>query len=193
MDRMTPPRVLALTAAASLGSTAPAASAHALEEIYFGIGALGWENQQDGLEDARSAGGRLTAGALFSPRIGIEAHFGKGGSDTVETRADYREPDVDETDVEVSNLDSVLLRLNAPLMGWFHVYALGGFSAVEVIETPDSPFEEAEEFTESGFSFGVGLEIRTPERYALSIDYVQYISEPGFDVAGASATVKWRF
>lgn len=186
-------QIAALTA--GLAASTAAADDRIIEEAYFGIGALGWEYNTRDTRAASAFGGRLTAGAMFTEYIGIEAHFALGGSSVVDTRDTYPEATVEEIDVELNNLDSVLLRVNAPLRNWVHVYALAGFSQVEVVrvEDPDSFEGETEDLSEAGFSAGVGLEYRTRERYALTLDYVRYLHPSDFEFHGVSTSIKFRF
>lgn len=156
------------------------ASADVLEETYVGVAPMGWEFEERELDPARDVGGRITGGAMFTPYLGVEAHFGMGGK-----------TEVDSIEVELDSMDSVLLRLNAPLHWSFQTYILTGFSTATMVVTPETVDGSSE--TASGFSLGVGAELRTPRRFALSIDAVRYLDEPGFMFQAATISLKWRF
>lgn len=162
-------------------SAAPAAEAASiLEEWYAGIGVMQWEYEERELPRAEATGGRLTGGVLFTPYLGLEAHFAMGGETTV-----------DQVDVELDNVDSLLARLNAPVASWMHLYGLVGFSQTQVVvngEGVDPSTENA-----SGLSVGAGVEFRMPGGVSLAVDGIRYQDEPGFLHQAATATLKWRF
>lgn len=168
-------------------SAAPSVQGNLFEDLlfegYFGVGGISWEYQDYEIKESSASGGRLMAGALFNEHVGIEAHYAEGGSDTV---------DHETVNVEFEGLDSVFLRLNAPL--WFlHTYALAGFSVVDMTIVPKDDISLADAPSASDFSYGIGVEIRTPESYALAADYIRYIDNSGFLFQAGSVSLKWRF
>ncbi|MBK1725734.1 outer membrane beta-barrel protein [Halorhodospira neutriphila] len=168
-------------------SAAPSVQGNLFEDLlfegYFGAGPLGWEYQDYEIEEARATGGRLMAGVLFNEHVGVEAHYAEGGTDTV---------DYETVNVEFEGLDGVFLRLNAPL--WFiHTYALAGFSVVDMAIVPEENISLADAPSASDLSYGLGVELRTPESYALAADYVRYIDNSGFLFQAGTVSLKWRF
>lgn len=153
-----------------------------LFETYVAFGALAWSYEEPDLEEAKGWGGRITGGVLFTDNLGIEAHFAQGGDETV---------DFGRTRVEFEGLDSVMLRLNAPFY-FVHTYALAGFSVADMAIIPED-MSLADSPSASGFSYGLGLELRTPESYALTADYIRYLSDSGFHFEASSVSLKWRF
>ncbi|MGM0449506.1 MAG: outer membrane beta-barrel protein [Pseudomonadota bacterium] len=174
---------VALLTGASLSTPALASdNMRITEEFYVGIGPSYWYYTEDELDAANAVGGRLMAGALITERIGVEGHFMMSGSDRLEE---------DRVDVDLESLDSLLLRLNGPVFSSLHFHALAGFSTAEVIVDPDEVDVTSE--SASGFSIGAGFEVRPVEGYALTVDYVRYLSEPNFTFQATTASFKWRF
>ncbi len=171
----------AVIAGALACSAAPAAEASSiLDEWYVGIGPMHWGYEERDLPRATAWGGRLTGGVLFTRYLGLEAHFAMGGQTTV-----------NQVNVELDSVDSLLARLNAPVASWMHFYGLVGFSQTQVVvdaEGVDASTENA-----SGLSLGAGIEFRMPGGFALAVDGIRYQDEPGFTYQAATATLKWRF
>jgi len=169
-----------LVAVLSLWISPPSQASSILEEWYVGLGAMHWGYEERDLPRETTWGGRLMGGVMFTRHVGLEAHFGMGGKYTV-----------DRIDVELDSVDSLLLRLNAPITSWFQPYVLTGFSQTQIVINP----EDVDATTEnaSGLSIGAGFEVRVRGGFALSVDGIRYQDEPGFTFQAATATLKWRF
>ena len=178
---MTIRRYLPISALLAAFLVAPTAQAQSiLEEWYIGAGATRWSYDEPDIPRHEAWGGRLMGGVMFTRFLGLEAHLGKGG-----------EQQVDQFTVELDQLDSLLVRLNAPLLQSLHIYALGGFSQTQVVVRSDDTDATVE--TGSGLSLGAGVELRPTDGFAIAIDAIRYNDEPGFEYQAATASVKWRF
>lgn len=171
----------ALVGIASL--PAPTQALGPLEEVYVSPGALAWTYETEDGAQRSATGGRLAIGALLNAYYGVEGHLGMYGEDDSDDQHSYR----------LDSLDSVLLRLNGPLTGWFHVYLLAGFSDAQMIHLPESFDAEEDAPSAQGPTLGIGAELRLGERWALRGDVIRYVNEPDFILDGTTGSITARF
>ncbi|MDX1588867.1 MAG: outer membrane beta-barrel protein [Oleiphilaceae bacterium] len=178
------PLILSLSALPLLASAETDAKSkfRFIHEAYIGIGPMGWYYDDDSLPSSTATGGRLSAGVLITDRIGVELHLGMIGENRLTE---------ERVTVELDTVDSVLLRLNGPAFPGLNFHALAGFSTAQIIITPEEVEGSAE--SASGLSFGLGMEFRPGDRYAVTVDYVRYLSEPDFVFQAVTGTFKWRY
>ncbi len=159
-----------------------AVSASPIDEAYIGGGVMPWEYEGAG-EDVDAIGGRLIGGVMFTEHLGVEAHFAWMGEDN--TRS--------QRTVELDSVDSVFVRINRRFGDGFDLYALAGYSSVQMVIRPRFASDNDESPSASGVSIGLGAQWRLEEQWSVALDVVDYASEPGFDFQALGATLRWHF
>lgn len=116
-------------------------------------------------------------GYNFNEYIGVEGRYTMSVGDL--TLDDGQESDVDG---DMSNL-GIYAKVMYPVMEQFSVYGLLGYGQVTV--------DDGEEFSESGFQWGIGAEYAVTENIGLFVDYANLYNDTGFDgqLAGSDVMV----
>ena len=156
--------------------------ANPIEEAYIGAGLMPWQYEGAG-EDVEAIGGRLVGGVMFTDHLGVEAHFAwMGEEDTASRRT-----------VELDSVDSVFVRINRRFGEGFDLYALAGYSSVQMVIRPRFASDNDESPSASGVSIGLGAEWAIAPQWSVALDAIDYASEPGFDFEALGATLRWHF
>lgn len=153
-----------------------------IHDAYIGAGILPWQYEGAG-EDVDAIGGRLVGGVMFTDHLGVEAHFAWMGEENTASRRT----------VELDSVDSVFVRINRALNEDFSLYALAGYSSVQMVIRPRFASDNDESPSASGVSIGLGGQWQLDQQWSLALDAVDYASEPGFDFEALGATLRWHF
>jgi len=137
---------------------------------------------QDKLDgELNPMGLRFRLGMPIAENLDVEAHFGFG--------SDSRDSAYDEFS---ASYGGAFLKAYLPVGFNSALYALGGFSSVNLTQTVDG-----RDFSDDrvGFSYGAGLETRLSERADLTADFVRYVRDEGLfeDISAVSFGIKLYF
>lgn len=153
-----------------------------IEEPYIGLdySQRTYENSSSTVSDTEIPAVRLRAGTLLMPYLAAEAHVAIGTGDDTGTigGAPYT--------LESPLAYGVFIRPQLPL-GPITVYALAGYSYVELEYSSTSPKPPTDSITD--FSFGGGLQVNLGKHWGLNADYTRYVE--GF--SAVSGGVLYRF
>ncbi len=159
-----------------------AAQVNAIHDAYVGAGILPWQYEGAG-EDVDAIGGRLVGGVMFTDHLGVEAHFAWMGEENTASRRT----------VELDSVDSVFVRINRSFGEDFDLYALAGYSSVQMVIRPRFASDNDESPSASGVSIGLGAQWQLNRQWSFALDAVDYASEPGFDFEALGAALRWHF
>jgi len=181
----------AVLAVALIFASAPALAQDFEFKPYVGVGLGGFNIELDALgllSDSDTAfGGYGLVGADFNDYLGAELRVGTTANATL----------FGAVDVGVDYFISYLAKVQYPATPELRVYGLiGGTTAkatTSVVGFPD------ESYTETGVSFGAGLDYRIMDQVIIGAEWVRYWHnvevEPGLEaiVDGFSGLVKYEF
>ncbi len=124
---------------------------------------------------------RFRLGTPVGQNLDIEGHFGFGGDSRTSAYDDFG-----------TNYAGVFLKGYIPIGFNSALYALGGYSRVELSQTISG-----REFTDDrqGLSYGAGLETRISKRIDLTADFTRYVRDEGLfeDISAVSFGLKFYF
>ncbi|MCP1727417.1 opacity protein-like surface antigen [Natronospira proteinivora] len=130
--------------------------------------------------------GRL--GHFFANQVAIEGRLGLGLSDDT-VRIDDFGLAVD-VDMELDRLFGVYAVGHFPLGQSASIYGLFGFTDAKATFSTNG-FSDSD--TDSGFSYGFGVDIYSSDQFGLNIEYTQYLDESGYDLSALSLGVKFIY
>ena len=144
---------------------------------YFGVGYHIGQYEETGAPKANPSGIKLEFGKYLIDNVAIEGQFTLGaGEDTVE----YLGVDVD---IKVKSAISLFIKGDIDLGEKANLYGLIGFTKGE-IEATIPEFNYSVSASDTGLSYGFGVEIFTSNDFSVSGEYISYLSESGYDYSG---------
>lgn len=123
-------------------------------------------------------------GYFLVDQIAVEGRLGLGATD--DTVNDYGVP----VDMEVDRMYGVYLVGHLPLGDQATLYALVGHSNFKATFSAEG---ESIPESESGFSYGFGVDLYPSEQFGVNLEYTQYLDETDFDLSAVSLGVKLHF
>ena len=134
--------------------------------------------------------GAMARGAYeLSRSLAVEAHFGLTDSDTQNVFSGAV-----PVSLRVNALGGVFAKLSwvysGDRDGWARIYGLLGYSMVEV--EAKSQGQTAND-SDSGPSFGVGIDLFGSDRTAVVLEWVRYIEQNDFDIDAGGLSIIYRF
>lgn len=174
-----------------------ALSTHAYAEQtqgYYGIGYHMGSYEETGVPEANPDAIAFRAGSYLNQVIAIEARLALGiVDDTVRVNAQDLglgvNADID-VDVELDTALSVFIKADVPMTPFVNAYGLLGLTRGEV-EASAGGFTVSE--SETGLSYGLGIEGEINRRTSLSVEYVQFLDEDAFEYTGINFGITTRF
>lgn len=168
---------------AGLSTAAFAADKNNAEHPYLGIDYQMGNYEQSTGESASPQAIRLRAGTEFNSYFGVEAHGAMGVADDTLTvsSVDYN--------VKLSGLYGVYLRPQLGFAGVGSLYALLGYSYVEV-QADAALGGTTQQGWDSRASFGGGLDFVVYDGIRLSVDYMDYVDGYSAVSAGIRIPIK---
>ncbi|MBU0991791.1 MAG: porin family protein [Proteobacteria bacterium] len=128
---------------------------------------------------------RVGIGKFFHSNLAIESQFIAGvGEDTAKAKG------VD-VDVEIKNAISIFLRGNVNLMQKANLFGLVGFTRGKLKASSEILGDSSE--SESGLSYGFGVDFELIEGLSFRSDYIFYFSEDDYDYTGINIGAMIRF
>lgn len=182
----------ALVLAAGLSTSAMAAG---LEQgtPYIG-GGVSYTKIDDSAYDAYYPNDLIfRVGYGLTNNIAVEARGGIGVTDDGYSVDDIR------TDVEVDSLVGLYGVGFIPVSHYVSLYGLVGITALTFEATSVEPDEDPErfEYSDTDFSYGVGVEVTVTDRVSAYLEYVDYVDGEddgvNFNVTSTSVGVNYRF
>ena len=113
------------------------------------------------------------AGFFLVDQIAVEGRLGLGATD--------------DAGVEIDRMTGVYLSGHLPLGEQASLYALVGHSNVKVSDGG------AGSESQSGFSYGFGVDLYPSEEFGVNLEYTQYLDETEVDLSAVSLGVKLHF
>ncbi|NKQ40764.1 MAG: porin family protein [Sulfurovum sp.] len=156
--------------------------------LYVGIGASKMSLRNDlSEEEFSSVGVMLQLGYQLTDYLAIEGRYTKGVGDLKYDRGITANPDYDDYDGDFSNIGIYL----KPMYGVedFNVYALLGYGQVELTNIPLGGAGISADRAESGFQWGLGASYDVSESVSVSVDYVRFYDDKGFDFRASTADI----
>ena len=125
------------------------------------------------------------AGGYLNQVIAIDARLALGISDdTIRTNT------ISNVNIELDTALSVFIKADVPVTPFVNAYGLLGLTRGE-IETSSIGLTASE--SETGLSYGLGIEGEINRRTYLSVEYVQYLDEDSFEYSGINFGITTRF
>ncbi len=155
---------------------------------YAGGGLWGVSYEPDEPPDYSLVGGMLKAGYELSPTLAVEGHFGLTDGDTQTVFGDTV-----PVELRINALAGVFARLSYLHLeerGWARIYGLLGFSVVEVEASAQGSTAED---SDSGVSFGVGVELFGSDHTAIALEWVRYIQQSDYTIDTPMVGLVYRF
>lgn len=172
-----PISLLTLTCLAALSTHAYAEQG----EGYYGIGYHMGSYENTSLPEANPGAITFRAGSYLNQVIALEARLALGiTDDTVGANID----------VELDSALSVFIKADVPMTAFVNAYGLLGLTRGE-IETSAGGFTASE--SDTGLSYGLGIEGEINRRTSLSAEYVLYLDENAFEYTGINFGITTRF
>lgn len=148
----------------------------AAAQDYLGVDAMSWAYDDQGWEDVDAEGLRLRSGTRYTRYFGLELQGGLGlGSDTATT---------DKGDsAELKYFLGGYARLFLPMGARVNLYGLGGVTYARAkFHTATTSSTESD----TGLSFGAGLEFRVSDRFYVGADYMRYLNKADYTLSAIS-------
>lgn len=129
--------------------------------------------------DFKTAG--IIGGYEYNDYISFETRFLKGVSES-KHNFNWRGIAIDDSTSDIDYQGSILIRMSYPVTDEFNIYATSGYSKIKIdrkniIAGVDSNFTVVgsrtynDSFTESGFTYGLGLSYNASDKFNIFIDY----------------------
>lgn len=152
---------------------------------YYGIGYHMGSYENTGMPEANPGAIAFRAGGYLNQVIALEARLALGISDdTVRTSA------INSIDIELDTALSAFIKADVPMTPFVNAYGLLGLTRGE-IETSSAGLTASE--SETGLSYGLGIEGEISRRTSLSIEYVQLLDEDAFEYTAINVGITARF
>ena len=163
-------------------SAAAAADNNNMEHPYLGIDYMRGEFKDDANNvTANPAAIRLRAGTELDPMLGVEAHAALGVADDKITL-----PGV-TYDVKIRGVYGLFLRPQLSLGKTASIYALAGYSYVQVAAGSSNTAAPSSHGYDNSFSYGGGADLAVYNGIRVEADFVRYIS--GFNAISAGIRI----
>lgn len=128
---------------------------------------------------------KIGIGKFLNENIAIEGQFAIGlGEDTDQ----YQGIDID---VEIENAISIFLKGNLNLSEKANLYGLVGFTKGKLKAKTDALGEDYSS-SDSGLSYGLGVDVCVVNNISLRGDYIFYLSEDDYDYSGFNLSVMFK-
>ncbi|MDX5333632.1 MAG: porin family protein [Gammaproteobacteria bacterium] len=174
----------ALTMGLLAGASTNVLAAGSAGDNYVGVGYAFLTYDESGVPEADL--GALTGrfGHFFTDNLAVEGRIGFGvADDTVNVLG------VD-VDVELDNFMGVYGMAHLPVSNSASVYGMLGFTRGELTASAGgASFTE----TDTGLSFGVGVDFSLNETLSLNAEYARYLDESAYDVNGFAIGASFKF
>jgi len=140
----------------------------------------------DGVSSFNPTGLIGRVGHFVADYVAIEGRVGFGLSDDSITVQGVR------VTGELENLFGAYVVGHLPIEGAFSPYGLLGFTSAKArLELPDFGISETD--TDSGFTWGLGVDIRVNPQVSINGEYVRYLDESEYDFSALSFGVNFWF
>lgn len=169
-------RLLTLTCLAALSTHAYAEQAQG----YYGIGYHMGSYENTGVSEANPGAIAFRAGGYLNQVIALEARLALGITDDT----------VNNIDVELDTALSAFIKADVPMTPFVNAYGLLGLTRGE-IETSSAGLTASE--SETGLSYGLGIEGEINRRTSLSVEYVLLLDEDAFEYTAINIGITTRF
>lgn len=179
----TKPSIRLLTLSCLVAVSTPAYAEQA--QGYYGIGYHMGSYENTGVPEADIGAIAFRAGGYLNQVIALEARLALGISDdTVRTNT------LNPVDIDLDTALSVFVKADVPMTPFVNAYGLLGLTRGE-IETSSAGLTASE--SETGLSYGLGIEGEISRRTSLSIEYVQLLDEDAFEYTAINVGITARF
>lgn len=161
-----------------------ALSTHAYAEQdkgYYGLGYQKGSYENSGVPEANPGAIVFRAGSYLNQVVSIDARLALGITDDTVGAG---------VDVELDTALSVFLKGDIPMTPFVNAYGLLGFTRAEVDASAGGTTVSE---SESGLSYGLGIEGEISRHTSLSVEYVQYLNEDNFEYTGINFGITTRF
>lgn len=185
--------LLPLAAAAVIALAPLQAAAAGAGEAYLGLQYANLTYAPDAAEEEwEPTALTLRGGTYLNDAFAFEARYGTGMSEDTQERTVFGNPV--QTDIEIDSLLGFYALGHLPLGDGFRVYGAAGWTEVEATATASAGnVSVSDSGSESGFSWGLGGQLDLGERFALSIEYMQYLDEDDLAVESLGLGVEFFF
>lgn len=156
--------------------------------LYVGVGASKMSLRNDlSEEEFSSVAVMLQLGYQLTDYLAIEGRYTKGVGDLEYDHGITANPDYDDYDGDFSNVGIYLKPMYS--VEDFSVYALLGYGQVELTNIPLGGAGISADRAESGFQWGLGASYDVSESVSVSVDYVRFYDDKGFDFRASTADI----
>jgi opacity protein-like surface antigen len=154
--------------------------------FYLGIGASAMSLRNDlSDEEFSSPGVMLQAGYQFNKYIAVEGRYTKNVGKLKYDHGTTSNLDNDDYPADFTN-GGIYLKPMLPMEN-FILYGLIGYGQVKMTNLPGGA--GTADRSESGLQWGAGVSYRASKNLSISVDYVRFYDDTGFDYRGTTANV----
>lgn len=147
---------------------------------YYGIGYHMGSYENTGVPEADIGAIAFRAGGYLNQVIALEARLALGITDDT----------VNNVDIELDTALSAFIKADVPMTPFVNAYGLLGLTRGE-IETSSAVLTASE--SETGLSYGLGIEGEISRRTSLSVEYVLLLDEDAFEYTAINVGITARF
>ena len=152
---------------------------------YYGIGYHMGSYEENGVPEADIGAIAFRAGGYLNQVIALEARLALGITDDT-VRNNINNP----VDIDLDTALSVFVKADVPVTPFVNAYGLLGFTRAE-IEASTGGLTTSE--SETGLSYGLGMEGEISRHTSLSIEYVLLLDEDAFEYTAINVGITARF
>jgi len=155
-------------------------------DSYFGGGYHLGKYEESGIPSASPTALKLEYGKYITDSIAIEGHFAFGlKEDTVSVEGI-------NLDLEIKQAISLFVKGDLNLNESVNLYGLLGFTKGKLkVSAPGYDLSTTE--SDSGLSYGAGIESITANGLIFSAEYIMYLSEDDYDYSGFNFGIAKKF
>ena len=155
-------------------------------DSYFGGGYHLGKYEEDSIPSASPTAIKLEYGKYFTDNIAVEGQFSFGlGDDTISA-------DGINIDLELKQAISLFVKGDLNLSETVNLYGLLGFTKGK-LKASASEFDFSVTESDSGLSYGAGIELNTANGLNFSVEYLMYLSEDTYDYSGVNLGIAKKF
>jgi len=170
-----PISLLTLTCLAAFSTHSYAAQ----NQGYYGIGYHMGSYENTGMPEANPGAIAFRAGGYLNQVIALEARLALGITDDT----------VNNIDIELDTALSAFIKADVPMTPFVNAYGLLGLTRGEIETSTGGLTSESE----TGLSYGLGIEGEISRRTSLSVEYVLLLDEDAFEYTAINVGITARF
>lgn len=156
-------------------------------QTYFGAGYHMGTYDESGYPNANPTALGIRGGMYFVPNVAVEGRFALGLSDDT-VRVFVPGTGYVDIDLKLENAISLFVKADLPVAPTAKLYGLIGFTQAET-KAKARGYPVSVSNSDSGLSYGVGVEVGVNNGIYIGAEYIMYINESDYDYTGINIGV----